>query len=350
MLRRSRTRRRALAGEAGARTGDSRTSGSGEALRSEHSRAWSPIAAIPFPALWAVTLGVAALDAAWLAALRVSVEPVGFAALAGAVALLFAAGAFWTRVKPEPVLAGMAHATALLLAFTTAVAVLHYLLATLDRPLVDARLAHLESRLGFDWRAHLTFVESHPALARLLALAYHSSGPQVALVVVALSAARRFERLWTFVRLFAATLFVIIVVAALFPAEGPYKFLAGVQTATSGLETMGATWHLDALRQLRAGHVPSLALSDMRGLATFPSFHVCLALITAWALAPIRVLGPVAAAVNAAVVVATLSAGGHYLPDLLAGAAIGVGALAWPGMAARLRAQADAAELTRSAG
>ena len=53
-----------------------------------------------------------------------------------------------------------------------------------------------------------------------------------------------------------------------------------------------------------------------------PSFHVCLAALTAWALAPVRVLGPVAVALNAIIMVATLGAGGHYLPDLLAGLAL----------------------------
>ncbi len=289
------------------------------------------------PWFWVLTAGIAALDCVWLASLRAPVEPLGFSVLAGAVVLLLAAGAFWTGVKQEPILAGMALSTASLLAFTAAVAVLHYLLATFDRPLVDRQLARLESWLGFDWRAHLAFIEAHTGFARFLALAYHSSGPQVALVVIALSAARRFGRLWRFVHLFAATLLAIIVISSLFPAEGPYKFLAGVEASTTGLETMGATWHLEAMAALRSGHVPVLALTDMRGLATFPSFHVCLALITAWALAPIRVLGPAALLVNAAVIVATLSAGGHYLPDSLAGAAIGAVALGLPGMTARLR-------------
>ena len=53
----------------------------------------------------------------------------------------------------------------------------------------------------------------------------------------------------------------------------------------------------------------------------------------------------------AAVIVATLSAGGHYLPDVLAGAAIGAVALGWPGVTARVRAtMRETAEVTRSAG
>jgi membrane-associated phospholipid phosphatase len=90
--------------------------------------------------------------------------------------------------------------------------------------------------------------------------------------------------------------------------------------------------------RLRAGTLDTLALGDLRGLATFPSFHVCLAILTAWALAPVPVVGPVALLLNAAVIVATIGAGGHYLPDVLAG-----GLLAGAALACRVRRREPAA-------
>jgi hypothetical protein len=169
-------------------------------------------------------------------------------------------------------------------------------------------------------------------------LVYHSSAAQVVLVVITLSALRRLRRLWRFVRLFAVTLATVIGISSLFPAEGPHAFYWGVENAAAGLETIGATWHLEALSRLRGGQASSLALKDMRGLATFPSFHVCLAMITAWALAPIRVIGPLMVLLNGLVVVATIGAGGHYLPDVLAGALLGGLVLAYPTLEAGLRA------------
>lgn len=294
--------------------------------------------AAPHPWLWAATVGIAAIDGVWLSVLGIAVEPRGFLAVAAAIALLLAAAAFWARVKPEPTLRAMALSTACLLGFTIAVAVLHYLAATLDRPLVDRQLAVAEAALGFDWPAHVVFLEGYPGLALGLALAYHSSGAQVALVVIALSAAKRTGRLWRFIRLFAATLLAVIAISSLFPAKGPYAFYMGLNGGTSGLETIGATWHLEPLSALRSGETRRLALADMRGLATFPSFHVCLALITAWALAPIRVIGPLAVLLNVAVIVATISAGGHYLTDVLAGGLLGGLLLAYPRINATLRA------------
>ena len=80
----------------------------------------------------------------------------------------------------------------------------------------------------------------------------------------------------------------------------------------------------EALHALREGTLPTIALSEIRGLVTFPSFHACLAVLTAWALAPVPVIGPLAALLNGAILVATLGAGGHYLPDVLAGTLMGI--------------------------
>lgn len=278
--------------------------------------------AAPHPALWGLALAITLLDAVWLLRAGIAPEPFGFGVAAGLVLALMALAFLFGPVKSEPTLRAMALASAALVAITLPIAVLHYLTATWALPLADARLAGIEAALGFDWPGYLAFLEAHPDLARGLALAYHTSGPQVGLVVIVLAATRRLGRLWAFVRLFAVLLLAVVAIAAFLPAAGPFAHYGVTAFAPGSLETMGALWHLDALEHLRAGTLRTLALGDIRGLVTFPSFHVCLAALTAWALAPVPVLGPVVIALNAVVMVATLGAGGHYLPDLLAGGAL----------------------------
>ncbi|SDN54319.1 PAP2 superfamily protein [Methylobacterium phyllostachyos] len=284
--------------------------------------------AAPDPRLWALSLAIIGIDAAWMRAADMAVVPMGFAVAAAIVVVLLVAAACLSTVKSDPPLRGMALASAYLIAFTVPVAVLHVLAAGLRLPFVDGALARFEAGLGFDWTAYVAFLARHPTLSWWLALAYHSSGPQVGIVVIALSATRRLGRLWAYARLFSVTLLCVIVVAALFPALGPYATYAPRVVPSEPIETVGALWHLKPVARLRAGTMDSLALGALRGLATFPSFHVCLAILTGWALAPLPVLGPLAILLNAAVIVATLGAGGHYLPDLLAGAVLAVAALA----------------------
>lgn len=293
--------------------------------------------AAPHPLLWLAAALICGVDAVWLAASGIALDPEAPLAVAALVAVLLVAAAGLGGLKSEPSLRGMALASAALVAFTVPVAVLHYLAATLALPLVDADLARAEAAIGFDWPAWLAFLEAHPALNWWLSLAYHSSGPQVALVVIVLAATRRLGRLWAYVRLFCATLLAVVAISALLPAAGAYAHYAPHTLPSDAIETIGALWHLDALERLRGGGVTVLRIGEIRGLATFPSFHVCLAILTAWALAPVRVVGPLAALLNAAIAVAAIASGGHYLPDILAGAALAGAALA-------LRRRARAAE------
>ncbi|WP_232628497.1 phosphatase PAP2 family protein [Methylobacterium sp. Leaf118] len=278
--------------------------------------------AAPHPSLWALVAVIVAADAAGLAVAGVAIAGPGLAAVTATVALLLAAAFLCSAVKPEPKLRAMALSSAYLLAFTAAVAVLHVLAAMLALPLADAGLARIERALGFDGPAYLAFLADHPGLAHGLALAYHSSGPQIGLVVVVLSAVGRTRRLWTFARLFSLSLLACVLLSALFPAAGTYAHHAAGRLPDGHLETIGALWHLDALRALREGSLDTIALSEIRGLVTFPSFHACLAVLTAWALAPLPGIGPLAVVLNAAIVVAAIGAGGHYLPDILAGAGL----------------------------
>lgn len=283
--------------------------------------------AAPDPRLWALSLAITGIDAVWMRADDIAVAPTGFAVAAALVVVLLVAAACLSTVKSDPPLRGMTLASAYLIAFTVPVAVLHVLAAGLGLPFVDGALARFEAGLGFDWTAHVAFLARHPTLSWWLALAYHSSGPQVGIVVIALSATRRLGRLFAYTRLFSVTLLCVIGIAALFPALGPYATYAPRLVPSEPIETVGALWHLEPVARLRAGTMDTLALGELRGLATFPSFHVCLAILTGWALAPLPVLGPLAILLNAAVIVATLGAGGHYLPDVLAGAMLAVAAL-----------------------
>lgn len=312
--------------EAKPRSGDPDPGATGSWLH--HLRRHTAGIAAPDPRLWALSLALVGIDAVWMRLAGIAVAPSGFAVAAALVTILLVAAACLATVKSDPPLRGMALASAFLIAFTVPVAVLHFLAAGLGLPFVDEALARFELRLGFDWTAYVGFLAQHPTLSWWLALAYHSSGPQVGLVVIALSATRRLGRLWAYTRLFSVTLLCVIVLAALLPALGPYAHYAPRIVPADHLETVGALWHLEPVARLRAGALDTLALGDLRGLATFPSFHVCLAILTAWALAPLPVLGPLAILLNAAVIVATLGAGGHYLPDLLGGAVLALAAIA----------------------
>lgn len=286
---------------------------------------------VPSPSrvAWAITLAVAAADVVGLAALGFSVPLERVALMCGVGGGMLLLAWIYTEKRPNPVIAAGARAAGFLVLFTMLLATMSYLGTSLALPLWDGRFAALDRALGFDWTAHLAFVAAHRWLELPLEVAYHSSLPQVAIVVVALTTSGRAERLGQFTLLFAVTATVIIVVSSITPAAGAYAWHQPASSLTTSLRDGAAgRWHLDDFFALRDGSLRTVPLGNLQGLVSFPSFHTALAIVTLWALRPVRRLTAPAYAMNGALILATLSIGGHYLVDVLGGAAVGIGAIA----------------------
>jgi membrane-associated phospholipid phosphatase len=75
------------------------------------------------------------------------------------------------------------------------------------------------------------------------------------------------------------------------------------------------------MQQLVSGQDLNFALSKMTGVVSFPSFHTAMALAYVWAFRKTGAIGWVIAALNLVMVAAVPWYGGHYLVDMIAGAA-----------------------------
>src|SRR5208283_1718480 len=75
------------------------------------------------------------------------------------------------------------------------------------------------------------------------------------------------------------------------------------------------------LNALRSGSLPVVNLQRLDGLITFPSFHTAVAVLLIYAArgTPALVLATV---INALMILSTFTEGGHYLVDVVAGAAV----------------------------
>lgn len=249
---------------------------------------------------------------------------VRLAPLVGTLAIVagcLAASAVYTFVRPEPRLATMAAGAAFLLTFGACGAPLTYAAAGLGGPLQDATFIDFERALGIDWPALVDVLTANLAIDRVLSLVYRSSLPQLAVTVLVLAHTGRGERLACYMKLFVVTLCATIVLATLAPALGP---VAGYRIDGELLRHLGegGKSYLADLQSLRRGTFNVFDLGGAEGIIVFPSFHCVLAVITAWALAPVRWIGPAAVALNALVVVSTVPRGGHYFADIVTGSLV----------------------------
>ena len=211
-------------------------------------------------------------------------------------------------------------------------------------PLVDPTLAQIDAALGIDHHALLGWLAQYPTLSFILRLFYSSAAPMSLVVMLALAFCRRFDNLRDFGLLWQLTLFASVAISTVTPAIGVYAHLGIAADVVAALPAGSGLYHLDTFDAVRAGQFLDLDPTDIDGVVTFPSFHICMALTIAYALRHLPVVAPIAAIYSAIVAVATVPIGGHYVIDLIAGAAIFAGAVAMIRRHASTRQQAGPAK------
>ena len=227
----------------------------------------------------------------------------GIPRLAIVVAVLGLAAYHYRRVEPFRL---SLSALLLTVVFSSGFVTLTYLGARLSPPLVDDWLIRCDRLLGFStlrpWR--------DTGAGLFLTIAYYSLLVQTAATIAVLGLRNRREPLERFLQQMMVAGLIVLACFLAAPAIGP----CAASPAADQVR------YLEHFRELRAGLRTGLSFADAEGLITFPSFH------TVWALLLVaacpRPLKAVSVVLNAAVIVATLTTGWHYLSDVLAGIAV----------------------------
>jgi membrane-associated phospholipid phosphatase len=195
-----------------------------------------------------------------------------------------------------------------------------YAMQRLAFPLRDGLLGRADAALGLDWLAYVHWVDRHAVVQSVLHFAYDTISLQIALPVLVLAVSNRLNELRVYLAAFAIAFSVTIVISALMPAAGPIAFAD--RAAFHILHFTGAT-PVDHLTRLRAAG--PLIMDDFPGgIATFPSFHSTVAVLTPLALRSHRRILAALIVLNAAMLAGTVSEGAHYFIDVLAGSGMAV--------------------------
>ncbi|MDR3422463.1 MAG: phosphatase PAP2 family protein [Xanthobacteraceae bacterium] len=190
-----------------------------------------------------------------------------------------------------------------------------YAMQRLAFPLQDQLIASADKMLGFEWLDYAHWVDRHPAVQTVFRLAYNSILPQTVLPLVVLAVASRISELRAYLLAFVIAFAFTIVISALMPAAGPIAFVD--RAAFHLLQFTGAT-PLDHLVRLR--EAGSLVMDDAPGgIATFPSFHATIAVLTPLTLRGFPRIFAVLLILDAAMLGGTVTEGAHYFCDILAG-------------------------------
>lgn len=276
---------------------------------------------VPPLALGVIAAG-ALLGLAWPAPSRISPDLVQFAIMAAGAAFLFTSAVMYATWRPSPVLAGWVGGLGIFMMGALSAGFLALRALEAGFPLVDARLAAIDEAMGFDHPAMLGWLAAQPEVAIVLRHSYASSVPIVLTLVLYLAWRGQFERLAMLLNLFVLTATLVALASTFTPAIGTYVHYAIAPEVIAALPKEAGLYHLPDFHMLRSGKELTLGPFNLAGITTFPSFHVCMALMVAYAMAGHPILKLIGYAYCAVTVVATVLIGGHYVIDLVGGAAV----------------------------
>ncbi len=225
--------------------------------------------------------------------------------VASALALL--SFAFKRLANPLILTADFMHSMVYVFVFGAFLAPFTSLMASIDRPLIDAALERADRLLGFDYLAASDWVAGHAIVDHVFTGAYYSFLWQAPFILLFGSYARPGERNAEIIWLYIISVLTCVVLSGALPATGRPGVL-GMQ-------------HIDELNAIRGGHW-TLMSANGGGIVTFPSVHAVLAVIYSyvarhrwWALLAVAPL-------NLVMLISTPTVGGHYLADVIAGIVI----------------------------
>jgi membrane-associated phospholipid phosphatase len=274
-----------------------------------------------------------------LAASGMSIDPATLLPFAMMLSLLFAAHFIYRHHRPSEALSLITGALALMIGCALFAGIIANAGLRLRYPLIDADLARADLTLGIDTPAVVLAFAARPWLGAMMGLAYSSIFPLALVTAIGLGTKRRVDRAWEFAWAFGGGIVIAATVSVFAPALGNIAHSGLGRLAGAQLPEGAGVYHLGAVSAYRGGSNLLLDMRKLEGVVTFPSFHMIMAMAVAHALRGTRLAWAVYGWC-VLVAVSTIPVGGHYVIDLIGGAALWAACIL---LARRLAGEAPAA-------
>lgn len=235
------------------------------------------------------------------------------------ITLLFSVHLVYSKYRPRPVLARAAGSFGLMIVSALAAGIIANAGMRLNYPLIDAQLASADRAMGIDTSAIVRTTAGSPALAGLLGLAYTSIFPLCFATALLLAVQGKTRRLGELTVGFGVGIVISAITSVFCPALGNFIYAGLEQLAGTSLPAGSGIYHLHAVAAYRDGLDRLLDVSKLEGVVTFPSFHMVMAIVVAYAFRSTGFLGWLMYIWCGMVAVSTIPIGGHYVIDLVGG-------------------------------
>ena len=226
--------------------------------------------------------------------------------------------------KRSPFMATFGFAISLSMLMSMVLRPLSYLSVATKFPVIDEQLAWFDRLVGFDWLGHVAWVNANPIVNKTLEFSYQSLMGQFIFIFFAFYLSQNYERLRELIMVFFIMGFVTTFIAIFTPAIGAFDYYKPDATIIDNLRPNAGRYFQEHFLALYNGTMRSITITESTGLIAFPSFHTQAAVLYMWATRRTFMFWPFVM-LNLCMILSTLTFGGHFLGDLIAGVIVTVG-------------------------
>lgn len=229
-------------------------------------------------------------------------------------------GWFLTRLGKVPAFAGVLTIFSLTVALMLVGAALALLGTRSPAPIADPWLAAADRALPVSAMEIVRFIDAWPSWAiSALHKVYTQTGLYLFLTLIVLHLMERGALALRMFLIWGISFILISLIAFSAPALGCFSQLSAAEV--EHLPGGAGRYAIRAFTNFRNAADPVLSFDRVSGVITFPSFHTVCALLIAQAWDGSRI-GGLAKVLTGAIILSCVPMGGHYLVDLIAGAAV----------------------------
>jgi hypothetical protein len=211
--------------------------------------------------------------------------------------------------------------------FTICLSIFNYMLLPLWRAPIDLQLNQIDQIFGYHWPSVIEWAGQHPVINNILRIAYASTLPQFAFLVVILGLSGRINELHVLIASVTITATFTICFWGLFPSFGTTVLYDLPQAMEMLAAPIASTLYGDELLRMATEGPGFITPKDTKGLIAFPSYHIVLAVTAIYASRTLKWVFPVYLVLNTLIMPGIFLHGGHHFVDLPAGLFVAVAGL-----------------------
>ncbi len=211
--------------------------------------------------------------------------------------------------------------------FTMCLSMYNYMLLPLWRAPIDLQLNQIDQMFGYHWPLVIEWAGQHPLINDIIRVAYMSTLPQFAVLVVILGLTGRIKELHVLIASVTITATFAICFWGLFPSLGAKSLYDLPQAMEMLAAPIVSTLYGDQMLQMAVEGPGFITPQDIKGLIAFPSYHIVLAVTAIYASRTLKWVFPAYLVLNMLIMPGIYLHGGHHLVDLPAGLVVAAAGL-----------------------